>query len=148
MQIDSYITGLKDIITDINKIAEQAIKEKESKILGTIKTRLYQTGIDGKGRSIGQYSERTKVIKQKKGQRTSFITLRDSGDFYNSMFLEVKGIFYDVNSKIPTARKLVSVYGESILDLTIQERDAIVQAAVDLAIENEINKLGQIDHTI
>lgn len=145
MQIDEYIYSLKKIRDNVDKIAEVAIKSKQSQILSTLRTRLYQKGIDGTGKLIGQYTPNTVKIKRKKNQKASFITLRDTGTFYGSMFLEVSGRFYDINASAPIAVELVERYGDSILDLTIQEQQALVQSAVDLAIELEINKLGNID---
>jgi hypothetical protein len=145
MQIDEYIYSLKKIRDRVDKIAEAAIKSKRAAILTTVRTRLYQKGLDGTGKLIGEYTPNTVKIKRKKNQKTSFITLRDTGTFYGSMFLEVSGRFYDINASAPIAVELVARYGESILDLTLQEQQALVQSAVDLAIELEINKLGNID---
>lgn len=145
MEIDAYIYSLKKIRDNVDAIASKAIKSKQTQILSTIRTRLYQTGIDGKGRLIGYYTENTRKIKRKKGHKASFITLRDTGNFYASLFLEVSGRFYDINSSSKIGAELVSRYGESIVDLTTQEQSAIVQSAVDLEIEKEINKLGGID---
>lgn len=54
------------------------------------KSQLYQQGIDSKGIKLSEYSRnngysnRTKEIKQAKGQPTNRITLNDTGEFYRS----------------------------------------------------------------
>ena len=46
---------------------------------------MYEQGIDSAGESLGEYSHVTIKIKQEKGQRIDHITLKDAGDFYDSM---------------------------------------------------------------
>jgi len=52
---------------------------------------LYNEGIDSLGNSLGEYSAYTKSIKGAKGQRTDHITLKDTGEFYNSFRVILSG---------------------------------------------------------
>jgi len=46
---------------------------------------MFEDGVDSKGVSLGEYSPFTVVLKEKKGQRTDHITLKDTGEFYDSI---------------------------------------------------------------
>lgn len=46
---------------------------------------MYEEGIDSKSESLGEYSPHTKQIKIEKGQRYDHITLKDTGEFYDSI---------------------------------------------------------------
>ena len=60
---------------------------------------LFKKGIDSKGVTLGVYAPFTIEIKKSKGQPTNHITLRDTGDLYNTWTVKmVKGdIVIDAN---------------------------------------------------
>ena len=80
--------------------------------------RLYERGTDSEGRSLGDYSPYTVEIKREKGQRYDHITLRDTGEFYESFTVTVlkDGIVLDANPNKETTN-LFSEYGIDILGL-------------------------------
>ena len=47
-------------------------------------SQLFEKGEDSLGVSLGDYSPFTKAIKAEKGQRLDHITLKDTGDFYET----------------------------------------------------------------
>lgn len=47
-------------------------------------SQLFEKGEDSKGVSLGVYSPFTQAIKVEKGQRIDHITLKDTGDFYET----------------------------------------------------------------
>ena len=96
---------MKDLFakTDINKVINKAkslggynqslwVKcfdvEFRNKIVKWVQEYQFQKGLDIDGNIIGRYSERTEQINPNKVQGTPF-TLKDSGDFYRSMFVSV-----------------------------------------------------------
>ena len=96
---------MKDLFakTDINKVLNKAkslggynqslwIKcfdvEFRNKIVKWVQEYQFQKGLDIDGNIIGRYSERTEQINPNKVTGTPF-TLKDSGDFYRSMFVSV-----------------------------------------------------------
>ena len=93
-----------DIGDKIKKFLKLDLKKEVIKILNTKKVqdfvvemqqeRLFNTGKDSKGESLGTYAPFTVVIKQAKGQRTDHITLRDTGEFYESF------TFYATNTEL------------------------------------------------
>lgn len=60
---------------------------------------LFKKGVDSKDVTLGVYSPFTIEIKKSKGQPTNHITLKDTGDFYNTWTVKmVKGdIVIDAN---------------------------------------------------
>lgn len=80
--------------------------------------RLYERGTDSEGRSLGDYSPYTVEIKREKGQRFDHITLRDTGEFYESFTVTVvkDGVVLDANPNKETTN-LFSEYGIDILGL-------------------------------
>jgi len=94
---------------DMNRIYTDVFSEPNIKkwITDTIKERLYNVGIDGKGNKLKTdkaqggnfYADRTIAIKRKKGQKTSNVTLKDTGEFHNSMkvLLNLYGFETDAN---------------------------------------------------
>lgn len=68
-------------------------------VLSILKKRLETQGIDNDGKklktdnsSIGQYySYYTQIKKKKKSQVTDRVTLKDTGDFYSSLYTKVNG---------------------------------------------------------
>ena len=80
--------------------------------------RLYERGTDSNGASLGDYSDYTVEIKREKGQRYDHITLRDTGEFYESFTVTVvkDGIVLDANPNKENTN-LFSEYGIDILGL-------------------------------
>ena len=79
----------------MDKITIDVIKDNSKLILDENRSQLFD-GLDKEGKEIvneqgGKYSPTTVRIKQEKGQPTDRVTLRDTGDWQDAMFLEVKG---------------------------------------------------------
>lgn len=92
----SYLKTMFEAVTDkLNVISGMTVKELYRMLfddkeftdliieLNTI-GQLYTKGINSDGESIGEYSEYTKDIKYEKGQPYDRVTLRDTGEFYDS----------------------------------------------------------------
>ena len=66
----AFIAESRNVKNTLNKIEQAILNSKK--------------GINSKGESIGDYSWYTKAIKTEKGQPTDRVTLKDTGEFYNS----------------------------------------------------------------
>jgi len=81
---------------------------------------MWSKGIDGFGKSLGEYSPYTKKIKSTKGQRIDHITLRDTGEFHKSIkvILTSAGVQITSDPVKEDGTNLINEYGEAILYLT------------------------------
>ena len=75
----------------MDKITIDVIKDNSKLILDENRSQLFD-GLDKDGKEIvPEYTPTTVSIKREKGQPTDRVTLRDTGDWQDAMFLEVKG---------------------------------------------------------
>ena len=86
---------VNNFYTSMDKITIDVIKDNSKFILDENRSQLFD-GLDKEGKEIvneqgGKYSPTTIIIKKEKGQPTDRVTLRDTGDWQDAMFLEVKG---------------------------------------------------------
>ncbi len=81
---------------------------------------LFDQGIDSTGASLGIYQPFTIKVKQKKGQPTDRVTLKDEGDFYRSFVIIVypKAFEIDADDFSKYDRPLFEVYGDDVAGLT------------------------------
>ena len=112
--IEDQINFFKNIDSVILEITEE--KETQDFLINILQDQLFTTGEDGNGLSLGEYSPVTIQIKKRKGQPTDRITLKDTGDFYNSYELQPfeGGFVIDGNGK-KEGTDLFLKYGDDIL---------------------------------
>lgn len=82
---------------------------------------LYEEGINRLGVSIMDYAPYrplTIAIKEQKGQPTNRVTLRDTGNFESSFYLEVSDKQFEVKASDWKTETLIKKYGRQILGLT------------------------------
>jgi hypothetical protein len=95
---------------------------------------MYELGQDSNGELIGGggYSPITIWIKEKKGQRVDHITLRDTGDFYNSMTVEVSSgeFIIDADADKGGGHNLFDMYGIDILGLNEDNKERLRELLV------------------
>ena len=137
-RIDKLLDALIDANSDkmwffaINKDVQNEI------IRMNTEDQLEKDGIDSLGRSLGSYSPLTIMYKKMKGQRYDHVTLKDTGEFYNSwrVTVTVNEVGFDADDqKDDTA--LFEVYGVDVLGLT----DENMQYLKEMIVENYIKFL-------
>lgn len=103
---------------DLPAIATDSVQETKTDYLEQQRQQLY-AGKDSDGNSITPfYRPATISRKKKKGQPTDRVTLKDHGDFYNSLYLDAMGSGgFDIKSDDPKAKWLFERYGLQILGL-------------------------------
>lgn len=118
--MDIYKTITKYARLDFGDVIFEVLNMQNIKelIIELQHERLYERGTDSEGRSLGDYSPYTVEIKREKGQRYDHITLRDTGEFYESFTVTVlkDGIVLDANPNKENTN-LFSEYGIDILGL-------------------------------
>lgn len=142
--LDEYIEDLLNISKNLDKFVADTIAKNEGRIVGLIKNRLYQRGVDGDGKSLGSYSPGYEALKRKEGKRASHITLRDEGDFYKGIFAKFKDGIFSTGSTDSKTPSLVQRYGEGILKLNEQEQNLLIDRIIEQALQEHIRELGII----
>lgn len=92
---------------------------------------LYDKGIDDTGKLITPlYSKKTFGIKTSKGQRTDHVTLKDTGEFYNSFRVlnTPDGLLITADS-IKDDTDLRERYGKEIIGLTDVSLNKVIKEA-------------------
>lgn len=111
--LESYQAQLPDVVLD-------AVYQNEGKVLDLVRDdQLNAQGIDGAGRKIKPtYTAFTRQIKRDKGQITSHVTLRDTGETQDTMGMEYGSDFFYPVATTPQVEGLLRKYGSRIFDLT------------------------------
>lgn len=120
---DSLPEMLEDVIRDNEDVIVSAIADDQ----------LYRRGITGRGRKIKDYApykDTTIRIKREKGQPTTRVTLRDTGDFHNSMFVVFDADGFYITSSDEKTEDLVAKYGEDIFRLTDKNFTRIIRSHI------------------
>ena len=128
MKPEEYIRLLEQNIDKLPDLVKGYVYKRGS-VLRSVKQRFLQKGIDGYGNKLGTYSSATIRRKKKKGQITSHVTLRDSGQWYESLFLRFEGteLILDstdlsLTSKLVDGEKLFPGYGQGIMEFSNEEQ--------------------------
>jgi len=109
----------KDILSD--ELKDEIMKHEDVIVQMVARDQLYEQGIEGKGISIMSYQPyaiRTIKYKQRKGQPYDRVTLKDTGEFYNSLHVEFDNEGFYVTSTDDKAKYLLERYGRTIFRLT------------------------------
>lgn len=106
------------------KWLQQIIWDNDAYIIDmNAEEQLFEQGINRLGVDImdyAPYSPLTIEIKELKGQPTNRVTLRDTGDFEESFFLEVGDKQFEIKAADYKTEGLIKKYGRQILGLTTE----------------------------
>ena len=115
-------------------LLEDIIRDKESVIISAIADdQLFRRGVNGvdvKIMDYAPYSPRTIKRKNKKGQPTTRVTLRDTGEFHESMFIVFEPDGFYVTSNDDKMPYIVKKYGEEIFRLTDKNLTRILNSHI------------------
>lgn len=100
------------------------------------------SAMDRIGEFYHGYAPLTKVIKAKKGQKISNVTLRDTGAFYNGIYTSRKADGLFINSRDPKTDKLEQDYGTAIWGLGTEYGNEYVDILQPVVIDNMIDKIN------
>lgn len=130
---DSLPMLLEDIVRDKEDIIVSAIADDQ----------LYRRGVNGKGKKIMDYMPYTATtvrIKKKKGQPTTRVTLRDTGDFHNSMFVVFDAEGFYVTASDDKTPELIEKYGDEIFRLTDKNLTRIIRSHIRKELVRRLKK--------
>jgi len=127
--------NLEKYQADLPNVVLDSVKDNEHTILDlNTEEQLYAQGIYRDGTPIEPaYRPMTISIKQSKGQPTSRVTLKDTGDFQKSFFIAYGGDSFSIGATDPKTRKLEKKYGSDIFGLTSENlKEAIKEMKPDI----------------
>lgn len=125
----NLLNNARSLNEDIIEIAVDVPEVKELIIEMNTMDQLYERGVDSNNVDLGDYSPTSKIIKDAKGQRSDHITLRDTGEAYDSEEVEVLqggGIKTTMNT-VKDGKDLQDRFGKNITGLTSYSRDKFKQ---------------------
>ena len=128
-KLTSLIGRLEKFEKDIPLIIKDVIESNNHAIceMNTEK-QLFQKGENAAGISIDTfrpYTARTLEIKQSKGQPINRVTLRDTGDFHSSFYIEAGTDSFMIKASDPKTLELMAKYGDEILGLTDEDANIV-----------------------
>lgn len=126
---EKFNLTIKNLVYKLRKFKDVVDQELKNEILKNedfivemiAQEQLYKKGINGfnvKLRDIHPYAQSTIKKKKRKGQVTSRVTLRDSGDMYKSLHIEFDSEGFYVTSTVEYEKYLKKKYGKSIFRLS------------------------------
>ena len=112
------------------RLVQKIIWDNEAYIIDmNAEEQLFEQGVNRLGVDImdyAPYSPLTIAIKEEKGQPTNRVTLRDTGDFEASLFLEVGDKQFEIKASDFKTEDLIKKYGRQILGLTDENIAALI----------------------
>lgn len=128
---------------DVMQLVVKSISDNETKILDLNRRQLF-AGNDANGNEIIPfYTDFTIEKKIEKGQPIDRVTLLDTGDFYNSIFLNPFGNEFEFDARDIKTSDLKEKYGNDILGIANDDLDDAAELIKDSLIEyygNELRK--------
>lgn len=135
---------LRQFKDSLPELLEDIIMSKEDVIVSAIvNNQLYRRGINGRGEKIMDYAPyalSTIKKKKKKGQPTTRVTLRDTGEFHESMYLIVDSEGFYVTSSDDKTKYLIKKYGENIFRLTDDNFNRILRSHIKKELIKQLKK--------
>ena len=139
-KLDALITSLKELDTSIIDTIKQVIQDNAVIIeeMNTV-VQLDEEGVNRLGVKISSYapySPMTISIKREKGQPTSRVTLRDTGEFHKSFYIEFHPDGFEIKASDWKANVLTKEYGPEIFGLTDENFNDLAINYIAPAIED------------
>lgn len=112
----------------------QIVEENEAFIVDmNAENQLYEQGVNSLGVEISDYRPYTPItieFKRMKGQPTDRVTLRDTGDFESSFYIEVNDEQFEIRASDPKTETLIRKYGREILGLTNENLSTLIRDCI------------------
>nr|DAU31601.1 MAG TPA: hypothetical protein [Caudoviricetes sp.] len=130
----------KDIIKEE---LQQIVLNHEHEILCMIaEDQMYNRGVTGKNTEIiPGYKISTIRRKKKKGQITDYVTLKDTGLFYNKMHVEYDENGFFITSDTQYTQSLIEKYGSAIFRLTNENLSILIREYIRPELQQKLTNL-------
>ena len=137
----------KTLKVDLPFAVETALIETEAEYVELQQGQLYAgkqsdgTDIERIGVAYQGYAPTTIQIKQRKGQPTDRITLKDTGDFYSQIFSDPRSDGIVADSGDEKSQKLQQAYGKKIFGLADPAKQQYIDQVRPVFIQEVANQL-------
>ena len=128
--LKEYRNKLKNVIDDFDSITDKVLDDNKQAYADENTRVLFNEGVDSQGNKLPEYSETTKRIKEKKGQPTNRMTLKDTGDFHRGFFARLSNGKMTISSKDDKTNELTGRYGQDIFGLQADDRRLVSREMV------------------
>lgn len=131
----------------LNSELEKIVLNHEDEIISMIaEDQMYNKGITGKKTEITPYYHTSTIKrKQRKGQRTDHVTLKDSGLFYNKMHINFDENGFYITSDAEYTQDLIDKYGTAIFRLTNENLNIIIHKYIRPDLQQKLIESLAID---
>lgn len=127
-------------VFDIHEEVKESIFDTGEDVADFNRKQLFE-GIRSTGSEIKPaYAPLTVLIKDQKGQPTDRVTLKDTGDFYESIGINVESDLLEISASDEKTDDLIKKYGNRILGLTKESRSEYVAYSFFPALRERITK--------
>jgi len=124
-----FFAILRDTINDFDFVVKDFIINKQ----------LFREGIDSTGEKMPGYKRLTIRYKLAKGDPADRRTLRDSGEFYESIRIEAFNDRFEVSSDVTHAKWIIYHHSEKVLGLTKENLKEFFQNYYLPKLKNYVN---------
>ena len=127
MVIDDKIKALRRFDERVEANIILLAKDLEHLILDMNREQLEGKGVSNDNKRITpKYRPLTIKIKREKGQPTTHVTLSDTGDFLDSLFVVYGEKYFALGADDPKTKKLERKYGKDIFGLISENLQEII----------------------
>lgn len=130
MSLENLVNRLESL--DLDRVANAALQGQEDFIINlNTQDQLFEKGINSDGISLeeigGEYSPVTVQIKTEKGQPVDRITLKDTGEFYDTWVVRLGSKEFEIAANpLKDETNLFDEWGEEIVGLTDESLDKLI----------------------
>lgn len=131
----------KDILDE--ELKDEIMKHEDVIVQMVTQEQLYEEGIEGRGIEIMSYQPYTAgtiKVKQRKGQPYDRVTLKDTGEFYNSLHVEFDDEGFYVTSTDDKAKYLLARYGKTIFRLTNENFSELLSDYIKPSLQEKLKE--------
>jgi hypothetical protein len=114
--VSDFERKLLELKASINKSLQNSIATNQQVLVDQQTEGQFDKGKDANNISfIPSYAESTRRIKRSKGQPTNRVTLKDTGDLYNSIEIVANVANFEINAGVEYFTFLVGHYGSNTI---------------------------------
>lgn len=139
------IERLKEVEEEITQAIRKTLEDNKAIILDmNTEDQLFDRGVTREGVPIERYAPYrpfTISVKRAKGQPTSRVTLRDSGDFHESFFINFDNDSFEIKASDEKTEKLKFQYGAEIMGLTKENMQDLSENYIKPVVREILSKI-------